>query len=128
MADLQTKGCVHVRPGGGTHDVTVEETVVVAVVHIVVVVVHVGRFKQLQAEEIVCKRCLTKGLPTHLIFRGQGFRWRNLARYRHRKFLSLLSYLGQYCRCTLRDKKGVSGSTSPIDVCSSGRFSGLVLP
>jgi hypothetical protein len=62
MADLQTKGCVHVRLGGGTHDVTVEETVVVAVVHIVVVVAHVGRFKRLQAEEIVCKRCLAKGL------------------------------------------------------------------
>jgi hypothetical protein len=42
-------------PSSSTHDVTVEETVVVAVVKIVVIVAGVGRFKQLQAEEIVCK-------------------------------------------------------------------------
>jgi hypothetical protein len=61
MADLRTKDCVDAGPDAGTHDVTVKEFVVAAVVHTVIVVVVVAgvcRFKKLQAGEILCKRSL----------------------------------------------------------------------
>jgi hypothetical protein len=59
----QTQGWRHVGTGGGTQEVIVEATVVVVVVGIVVVVAGVGKFKQLQAEEICEQAKPGRGAP-----------------------------------------------------------------